>query len=350
MVTRMKDIASDLGVSAVTVSKVLRNHGDIGGETRERVLKRMEELNYQPNLAARTLSTGRSYMMGLVVPNLVHPFFSQIAEALSGVLRQKRYGLLISSSEEDPELEKQEILQLLSRRVDALIIASTQTSLESFRRIEEQKTPYVLIDRVLPGLTANFVGIDNVAAGVMATTHLIEQGCRRIAHIRGRNVSTAIGRLEGYQQALANAKSGPMAERVIPIGALGADRGQPDGYDVTKKLLAGEERPDGIFCYNDPVAMGSMRAILEAGLKIPEDIAVVGCGNLFYADLLRVPLTSIDHGTSGIGTNAANMALARLEARKAPRSESIVAMPKLVVRASSVRTAAEPRRGKTRGE
>ena len=123
---------------------------------------------------------------------------------------------------------------------------------------------------------------------------------------------------------------------------------------VLKKLKlgnrAGDERPDGIFCYNDPVAMGSMRAILEAGLKIPEDIAVVGCGNLFYADLLRVPLTSIDHGTSGIGTNAANMALARLEARKAPRSESIVAMPKLVVRASSVRTAAEPRRGKTRGE
>jgi LacI family transcriptional regulator len=281
-------------------------------------------------------------MMGLVVPNLVHPFFTQIAEALSTVLRQNRYGLLISLSEEDPELEKQEILQLLSRRVDALIIVSTQTTLESFRRIEQQKTPYVLIDRVLPGLTANFVGIDNVAAGVVATTHLIEQGCRRIAHIRGRNVSTAVGRLEGYRQALANAKSGPMAERVIAIGSSGDDRGQPDGYDVTKKLLAGDERPDGIFCFNDPVAMGSMRAILEAGFKIPEDIAVVGCGNLFDADLLRVRLTSIDPGTSVIATNAANMALARLKARKTPPPESIVAIPKLVVRASSLRTAAGP--------
>src|SRR5437867_5235197 len=218
MVVRMKDIARDLGVSVVTVSKVLRNHEDIGEETRERVLKRIKELDYRPNLAARALITGRSYTMGLVVPDLLHPFFGQIAKALSGVLRQKNYGLIIASSEDDPELERQEILQLLARQVDALLIASAQSSLESFRRIEAQKTPYVLIDRQLSGLSANYVGIDNVAAGALATEHLIAQGCRRIAHIRGPQVSTAVGRLEGYRQALSKARVRPLAEQVVPIG------------------------------------------------------------------------------------------------------------------------------------
>src|SRR5215469_4107295 len=126
MTVRMKDIARDLGVSVVTVSKVLRNHSDIGPETRERVLRRIKELKYRPNLAARALVTGRTHSVGLIVPDLVHPFFADIAKALSGVLRGRRYGLLISSSEEDPALERDEIDQLLARRVDALIIASAQ--------------------------------------------------------------------------------------------------------------------------------------------------------------------------------------------------------------------------------
>ena len=126
MPVRMKDIARDLGVSVVTVSKVLRNHSDIGEETRERVLKRMKELNYRPNLAARALVTGHSLTMGLVVPDLVHPFFAEVAKGISRTLRKKGYSLLISSSEEDAELEQQEIEQLLARRVDALVVASAQ--------------------------------------------------------------------------------------------------------------------------------------------------------------------------------------------------------------------------------
>ena len=324
-------------MSVVTVSKVLRNHEDIGDQTRERVLKRIKELDYRPNLAARALITGRSFTMGLVVPDLLHPFFGQIAKALSAVLRPKGYGLIISSSEEDPELERQEILQLLGRQVDALLIASAQSTVESFRRIEAQKTPYVLIDRQLTGLAANYVGIDNVAAGALATAHLIEQGCRRIAHIRGPQVSTAIGRVEGYRQALSKARLAKLAEQIVPIGASGDDRGEPGGYEATKKLLAGDPVPDGIFCYNDPVAMGSMRAILDSGLRIPEDIAVVGCGNLLYSDFLRIPLSSIDQDSIGIGEGAAKLALARVESRKSLKPESIVARPKLVVRASSLR-------------
>src|SRR3982751_5320200 len=126
MSVRLKDIAHDLSLSVVTVSKVLRDHPDISAETRERVLKRMKELHYRPNLAARALVTGRSNIVGLIVPDLVHPFFGQVARALSSVLRKKGYSLVLSSSEDDPELELQEIDQLLARRVDVLVIASSQ--------------------------------------------------------------------------------------------------------------------------------------------------------------------------------------------------------------------------------
>jgi LacI family transcriptional regulator len=162
-----------------------RNHADISEETRQRVLKRIKELNYQPNLAARTMVTGKTYAAGLIVPDLVHPFFAEVATGLSEVLRKKNYSLLISSSQGDPDLERQEIKRLLSRRLDALMIASAQWTVESFRRIEEQKVPYVLIDRAFLGMPANFVGVDDIAVGRLATEHLIGVGCRRIAHIRG---------------------------------------------------------------------------------------------------------------------------------------------------------------------
>ena len=119
----MKDIAKDLGVSVITISKVLRNHPDIGDETRARVLARVKELDYRPNLAARSLVTGRTYLVGLVVPDLLHPFFAEIAKSLSDVLRESGYYLIVTSSEEDPNLEEQEINHLLARRLDTLIIA-----------------------------------------------------------------------------------------------------------------------------------------------------------------------------------------------------------------------------------
>lgn len=334
MAVRMKDIARDLGVSVVTVSKVLRNHSDIGEETRERVLKRMKELNYQPNLAARALVTGKTFTVGLIVPDLTHPFFGEVAKGLSRVLREKGYGLIISSSEENPELEQQEIEQLLARRVDALIIASAQWTVESFRHIEERKTPYVLLDRQFSGLPANFVGVDDVAVGAMATEHLLASGCKRVAHIRGPEVSTALGRLEGYRQAFAARGLAPPAGSVV-AGASGDDRGDVSGYKAMRELLALEPRPDGVFCYNDPTAMGALKAILRAGLRVPEDVAVIGCGNVLYAELLRVPLSSIDQDSASIGEHAARLALSLVAAKSPPRPRTVLLNPKLVVRQSS---------------
>lgn len=337
MAVRLKDIAQDLGLSVVTVSKVLRDHPDIGEETRKRVLKRMKELNYQPNLAARALITGQTSTIGLVVPDLLHPFFAQIAKEISAEVRKKGYSLFISSSDEDPALEKQEIANLLARRVDVLLVASSQWTVESFRHIEEQKVPYVLLDRQFPGLESNFVGVDDRAVGMLATTHLIEQGCRRIAHIRGPEVSTAIGRLDGYQAALAAAHASPLPGHIVSLGTSGDHRGELGGYEAAQKLLAHPQRPDGIFCFNDPAALGAMRAILEAGLRIPEDVAVVGCGNLSYSDFLRVPLSSVDQGSKAIGKAAASLALRLTNTKIARRPKSDLITPHLVVRASSLR-------------
>jgi LacI family transcriptional regulator len=337
MAVRLKDIARDLGVSVVTVSKVLRNHSDISEATRRRVLKRIQELNYRPNLAARALITGRTFTAGLVVPDLVHPFFGQVAKALAGALRRRGYALIISSSEDDPKIERSEIESMLARRVDGLVLASSDTKEDPAALIEEQNVPYVLIDRRFAGRVAHFVGVDDEAVGLMATAHLIEQGCRRIAHIRGPAVSTSTGRFEGYKRALAAARLPLRQEYVVPVGSSGDDRGEPGGYHAMQKLLALRQRPDGVFCYNDPVALGALRAILESELRIPEDVAVIGCGNAQFSDLLRVPLSTIDQDSERLGQIAADTLLTAIEAKERPRPKAVLLSPHLVERASSLR-------------
>ena len=136
------------------------------------------------------------------MPDLLHPFFAEVAKSLSTAIRQKGYSLIISSSEEDPELERREIRQLMARRLDGLAIASTGTSVEQFELMSRKKEPFVLIDRDFPGISANFVGVDDEAAGRIATEHLLNIGCRRVAHIRGPEYSTGAGRFEGYRKAL----------------------------------------------------------------------------------------------------------------------------------------------------
>jgi len=333
----MKDIARDLGVSVVTVSKVLRNHSDIGEQTRKRILQRMKEVNYQPNPAARTLVSGRTNLVGLIVPDLIYPFFAQVAKGISAKLRAQDYSLIISSSEDDPNMERREIDQMLARRVDALILASVQSSAESLNKMQDRGIPCVLLDRKLPGVSANFVGIDDVNAGMIATNHLIEMGCKTIAHIGGSDVSTALDRQSGYSIALAQRGLGLPPEYIVKYGH-GDDAGDATGYNSMKQLLQLKPRPDGVFCNNDPIAMGALKAILDAGLQIPKDIAVVGCGNVHYDDLLKVPLTSIDQDSNGLGTSAAKLALSIIKQKSKSTPRSVLLEPKLVVRASSQRT------------
>src|SRR5262245_43989691 len=203
MAVTLKDIARDLGVSVITVSKALRDHSDISEETKARVLKRVKEMNYRPNLSARALVTGRTNLVGFVVPELLHSFFSEIVRGVSAALNNTGYTLVTTSSEQDAKLERQAVEQLIARRVDALLVASTQWTVETFRRVEDAGIPYILIDRTFTGLGWPLVGVNDEEVGALATRHLAEIGCKRIAHIGGAEISSLVGRKEGYKRVIA---------------------------------------------------------------------------------------------------------------------------------------------------
>jgi LacI family transcriptional regulator len=330
----MGDIARDLRVSVVTVSKVLRNQGRISAATRKRVLGRAKQLHYQMNWVARSLVTRRTYTIGLLLPDFTHPFFAEIARAVAQTVRPHGYHVIISYFEEDPKLEISEADSLLARQVDGLIIASAQPArrLDLFRRIQSRKVPYVLIDRPIAGLHASFVGVDNCAIGKLATEHLIARGCRRIAHLRGPELGIAAERLEGYRRALSKMGLRLPGRYVVPGG-----HGDETGAEGMRRLLSLRPIPDGVFCYNDRVAIGAIKAILEAGLRVPHDISVVGAGNVHYSDLLAVPLTTVDQGTCQMGVRAAELLLERIGLKRLLRPKKILIPPKLVERESTRR-------------
>jgi LacI family transcriptional regulator len=332
MPVTMLDIAKGLNVSVVTVSKVLRNKGKISVATRKRVLQRAKELNYQTNWIARSLVTRRTFTIGLLLPDITHPFFAEVAKAVAETVRPHGYHVIISYFEEDPELERNEAASLVARQVDGLIAASAQSNPELFEGILARKMPLVLIDRPIAGVPASFVGADNEAIGKLATNHLIAQGCTRIAHLRGPKIGIAAARLAGYRHALQKHDL-----PVVPKYIVGARYVDSSGYSAMRKLLQAQPVPDGVFCYNDPVAIGAIKAISEAGLKIPGDIAVVGAGNVHYSDVLAVPLTTVDQGTAQIGRQAAELLMEQIGVKKRPRPKKILITPKLVLRQSTQR-------------
>ena len=192
------------------------------------------------------------------------------------------------------------------------------------------------IDRKIAGLKANYVGVDDEEVGRMATEHLIACGCRSIAHIRGPRIATAIGRLAGYRKAL---KRHGLTAPANFVTSGGYEDGM--GYKSMRRLLVLATRPDGVFCFNDPVAAGAVKAILEAGLKIPADIAVVGVGNVHYSDLLRVPLSTVDQSSAQVGRNAAELLLQLIE-KRARGTRTILIPPQLIVRDSTQRNGGPP--------
>ena len=227
-----------------------------------------------------------------------------------------------------------QIKLLMARKVDGLIIASAapQASRSMIALLDGQGLPYVLVGRMIPNVKANYVEVKDDQIGTWATEHLIDQGCKRVAHLRGPMVSTGKGRLRGYQRALA--KRGLKAPPEYVISAAHQDS---TGYEAMQCLLQLKPRPDGVFCYNDPVAIGAIKAILEAGLDVPQDIAVVGAGDIHYADMLRVPLSTVNQNSFQIGETAAERLLECMESKTPLPPKHILFPPRLVVRESSRR-------------
>jgi LacI family transcriptional regulator len=332
----MKDIAEALGLSVITVSKGLRNHDDISKATRERIRQKARELNYTPNLAARSLVTQRSYVVGLVVPDLQISFFAEISTSISRHLREAGYELFLSNSQEDPKIEAMEIERLLGRQVDAVILATAVNPMaaENLSIITGSGVPFVLIDRAVSGVDADFVGNDHKQIGQLAADHLLRIGCKHVAHLRGPETSAGSGRFEGYAATLKRANK---SQPIVEFGGINHE----DGHRGMLKLLLRRPKPDAVFCFNDLVAAGALRACLAAGLEIPRDIAIVGCGNHLLSSLLMVPLTTIDQQTTLIGSRTAEILLDRLnsDGETIQPSRTVRIKPKLIVRRSTERSA-----------
>jgi len=270
-------------------------------------------------------------MIGLIVPDLMHSFFAEIAKGVSTTIRPLGYDVVICNSEEDCAVESSEVDRLLARQVDGLILASAQppSSMEVFERIEARNVPYVLVDRRFTDARAPYVGADDEAIGRLATNHLIERGCRRIAHIAGPPLTTGVGRLKGYQDALREAGIS------LPDSYVVHATDDASGFQAAQLLLSLDPRPDAIFGYNDPTAAGAMKAILEAGIGIPGSMKVIGVGNVHYSDLLRVPLSTIDQSSTAIGQQAAEILVKAIGSKRRRPPRTVVIEPTLIIREST---------------
>jgi len=331
--TTMKRIAGELGVSITTVSKVLNNREDIGHATRARVLAKVAELGYQPNAVARSLTLRRTHTLGVVIPDLMHSFFVEIVAGLETVASARGYGLLLCSSNEDPAKERAEIDLLRQRQVDGIILASVNASgnTDLLQRLDPLGIGLVMIDRDdHPIVKCDRVLTDDAEVGRLAATHLVHQGHKAIAHIMGPPIAHAKRRAEGYKAALKALGVRTRSEWVVRGGFMEAD-----GYRAMKKLLALEPRIDAVFAANDPSAIGAMKAIWDAGLRVPDDIAIVGAGDIALGDLLRVPLTTVSWSRDEQGKQAAILLLDRIGPQPSDRFRSVVIPPKLIVRRSS---------------
>jgi LacI family transcriptional regulator len=342
MAARMKDIAKALKLSIVTVSKVLnKKDANISEATRQRVLECARRLDYRTNLAAKSLVTGESRMIGLIVPELFHGFFGGVAAGMSDALTEEGYGLIISSSRDSEELEKREIRQMLARSVDAIVVASCGSNPDALLSADRD-VPVILLDRRVGAVGAFWlVGTDDRLAGEMATHHLIDTGRTHIAYIGAASLSPTNDREEGYRAALSRAGIRVSPKYVVRL-PQNEESNHVLGARFMRQLLELKPRPDAVFCYNDPTAWGAMLAILEAGLKVPEDVALVGCGGVLYNELMRVPLTSVDQHAVEMGQEAARLAQRAIRERSAGskrESVTILLEPELVVRAS---TSAKP--------
>jgi LacI family transcriptional regulator len=330
--TTMKRIAGELGVSITTVSKVLNHHADISDATRSRVLAKVKELGYQPNAVARSLTLRRTHTLGIVIPDLMHSFFVEIIAGIEPVASGRGYGLLLCSSSEDARKERAELEMLRGRQVDGVVLASANASdnTDMLLQLTRQGTTLVMIDRDdHPSVKCHRVLTDDECVGVLATSHLAEVGRRAIAHIGGPPIVHAKRREKGWRDALKARGIEPSDGWIVRGGFM-----ESDGYRAMKRLLTVRPKIDAVFCANDPAAIGAMKAIWETGLRVPDDVAVVGAGDIALGDLLRVPLTTVGWSRRDQGRHAAELLLNGVEGENEP-PQRVIIPPRLIVRESS---------------
>ncbi len=338
----IKDIAKELGISPSTVSRALKDHPDISVKTKKAVNELAEKLNYQPNVVALSLRQSKTNTIGVIIPELVHFFFSTVISGIEDVAYGAGYNIIITQSNESLQREVSDIKALFNSRVDGMLISISRetTNFDHIESTLSRGVPMVFFDRVYNPEKNCTVIVDDKSGAKEATRHLIEQGCKRIAHLEGPpNLEITKQRLEGYLEALAEANL-PVDKDLIVTCSLGTI---DEGKIAAKQLLELPNPPDGIFASNDPVAMGAIPAIKEKGLRIPEDIALIGFSNWFFSSMMDPPLSSVDQPGFEMGQEAARMLIDRIEKNAKGNDdeefppETKILKTRLVVRHSSLR-------------
>ncbi|HEW91252.1 MAG TPA: LacI family transcriptional regulator [Thermotogaceae bacterium] len=325
----IKDIARIAGVSVNTVSRALNNKPDINQETKKRILEIADELGYVKNFTASSLKQSKSRIIGVVIADNSNPFYAEVLKGIEAAARKYGYQIILCNTERDYKIEKDMIKILIGRRVDGLIVGPVQTKDDDIRMLENMNFPTVILGRHFNDIEIDEIYNDEVKGGYLATKHLIDRGRRKIVMLNGfLEKSPAKMRLEGYQKALEDSNI-PFDESRVFIG----DIDFLDGYERTLELIEKGIDFDGVFCYNDIMAFGAIKALRENGFKIPEDVSIVGYDDVLYSELVNPPLTTVRIKKYELGFEAMRMLISRLKGRR-KRIKKIVLDVELVIRES----------------
>lgn len=330
----IKDIARELGISPSTVSRALKDHFEISEETKEAVKRVAKELNYQPNTLALSLRNSKSNTIGVVVPEIVHFFFSTVISGIEDVAHSRGYNVIITQSNESYEREVMNIQTLFNNRVDGILISISMETYDytHLEAIEEKGLPVVFFDRTTDLENHNSVVVDDFTGGYQATEHLIQQGYQRIAHLAGpTNLFIMNERLRGYKQALEDAGIKYEDSLVIYEKSMDPVSAHDASYELLKK-----ENPDAFFASNDMAAMGAIKAAQKYGKNVPLDVGVVGFSNWQFTEFANPSITTIEQPGFEIGQKAADMLLRKIEAEDVSGEyETVKLQTKVLFRESS---------------
>lgn len=338
--TTIYDIAKEVGLTAATVSRALNNNPKISEKTRKLVQETAQKMNYEQNTLARALKSGKSYNVGVIVPRMDSNFFASVIRGIEEELYPKGYHVIVCQTHDQENQEAGNINSLLNAQVDGILmsISNAKTKNKIFDNIAYKKVPLIFFDRKkeIPGVSS--VTIDDFNGAYQATKHLIEQGCKRIAHLsNNRSLEIFKNRYLGYKQAILD--HGLEFDESLVIETFSK---VIEGRKTTKKLLKMANPPDAIFSSSDFSALGAIQEIKEQGLRIPEDISVVGFSNEPFTKFMELSITSVDQSPIEMGRIAAKVFLKEVD-NKEPKKESekIVLQPELVIRDSSLKIKSE---------
>jgi LacI family transcriptional regulator len=336
MVT-LKQIAEELGISITTVSKALKEYPDVSKKTRKLVRETASLLNYKPNSFAVNLRTKESKTIGLIIPEIVHHFFSSVIKGIISQAEKKGYLVITLQSNESYDLEKQQIDLLLRKRVDGVLIslANGTGDFKHITQVIDEEIPLVMFDKIAKVVKCSKVIIDDRKAAYKATQHLIDIGCKRIAHFRGPLLpQNSIDRFLGYKQALTNNNIQYDPSLVYLLDNMSFEEGQ----FYAKQLLKDHNDVDGIFINTDLVAIGAISEFNNQGVKVPEQINVVGFSNWFMASVISPSLTTINQPGFEMGKKAFKLLYKEIKDKKKKKVVSykdVVLDTDLIIRKST---------------